>query len=293
MSAVDRYAQFFTVKTLVLGVFLTGLTSLCSMTFASEGVNSNSLVKPFDQTQARVFVLRDGKQFDTGFVSLRLKGKQVSLLRHGQWNLIEYATGEVSWEIGDVYGKYHCKGKVVVDSLQDNFLLLKDRDPADVRRDYQENTFRDLLLGSGEFKWRGDCGGLWDLTKISESDATRRLSEFRYQPHKDDRSGFYSKESICRDLSMDSCEVSFEMLQKSRQASYRIDSSVPVLVKPTELQVGCKVGSNPLLTLGVEACIKIKGQIVGKENLRCVLANNPPISLDPELCLSGGGFVVQ
>ena len=284
---LTRSASFF------LGVFFLGALVYPSIGIASEVAKSNALMSMFDQTKARLFVIRDGEKFDLNGVSLRLKGKQIAVLNHMQWNLVEYPTGEVSWEVGSI-GRYDCKGRVVIDPLKDNFLLIKDRDPADVRRDYQEkSTFRDFLFGNPESRWRGDCGGLWELIKISESDATKRLSEFKYQPHKNDRSGFYSKESICRDLSMDSCEVSFEMVRKVRQAFYQIDSSIPVSVKPTELQVGCKVGSNPLLTLGVEACIKIKGQILGKENLKCVLANNPPIPLDPELCLSGGGFVVQ
>ena len=291
--SVKRIMDLATSVSILLVCLITvALLGISPKVKASDEVGLKTSVTAFDQTRSRVFVIRDGKMFDTGGISLRLKGKQVSILRHTQWNVIEYPTGEVSWEVGTA-NEYECKGRIVIDPLKDNFLLVKDRDPADVRRDFGDTSYRDLLFRGRNKAGRGDCWGMWELTKISEVDASKRLSEFKYQPYKDDRRGSYSVESICQDSNSEACEVSFEKLMRVRQATYQIDPSIPLSIKPPELQVECQVGTNPILTLGLEACIKIKGQIIGKEKLRCVLANNPPISLDPELCLSGGGFVVQ
>jgi hypothetical protein len=244
-----------------------------------------------NQTRARVFILRETTSLLLGGVSVWFEGKKVASLANKEFDVLEFKTGEVPYEVGQNLSADLCKGKLPVDPLVDNYFLIKDRDVSAARRFFFRNPVISLLERSGG---GGDCNGLDELVKISKDEAMQKISGYEYSPHDKRESGLYSPSKICTSVgSVPNCDVTFEMFAKAMPVKYVADASAPGFPKPPELQIQCQVGANPQVSVTVDACLKIKGQIIGRESLRCVLAGNPPIALDPELCISGGGSVVQ
>ena len=243
-----------------------------------------------NQTKSRVFILRETTSIILGGVSVWFEGKKVASLSNKEFDVLEFKTGEVPYEVGQNLSADLCKGKLPVDPLTDNFFLIKDRDVGDARRFVFRNPLISLLERAGG---GGDCNGLDELVKISKEEALQKIAGFEYSPHDKRESGTYSPASICQQSGASGCDVTYEMFVKALPVRYVADASAPGFPKPPDLQIQCQVGENPLLTVTVDACLKIKGQIIGRESLRCALAGNAPITLDPELCMSGGGSVVQ
>lgn len=243
-----------------------------------------------NQTKSRVFILRETTSVILGGVSVWLEGKKVASLSNKEFDVVEHKTGEIAYEVGQNLSADLCKGKLPVDPLADNYFLIKDRDVSAARRFFFRNPVISLLERSGG---GGDCNGLDELVKISKEEALQKIAGFEYSPHDKRESGIYSPASICQQVGASGCDVTYEMFAKALPVRYVADASAPGFPKPPDLQIQCQVGANPLLTVTVDACLKIKGQIIGRESLRCALAGNAPITLDPELCISGGGSVVQ
>jgi hypothetical protein len=243
-----------------------------------------------NQTKSRVFILRETSSVILGGVSVWFEGKKVASLSNKEFDVLEFKTGEVSYEVGQNLSADLCKGKLPVDPLVDNYFLIKDRDVSAARRFFFRSPVISLLERAGG---GGDCNGLDELVKISKDEAMQKISGYEYSPHDKRESGAYSPASICSSSGASNCDVTFEMFAKAMPIKYVADASAPGFPKPPELQIQCQVGANPQISVTVDACLKIKGRIIGRESLRCVLAGNPPIALDPELCISGGGSVVQ
>jgi len=243
-----------------------------------------------NQTRSRVFIFRETTSLLLGGVSVWFEGRKVASLSNKQFDIVEYQTGEISYEVGQNLSADLCKGKLPVDPLTDNFFLIKDRDVGVARRFIFRSPVISLLERAGG---GGDCNGLDELVKISKEEAIQKIDDFKYSPHDKRDSGAYSPERICASVGMSRCDITFEMFSKAMPIKYVADASAPGFPKPPELQIQCQVGANPQVSVSVDACLKIKGQIIGRESLRCVLAGNAPISLDPELCINGGGSVVE
>lgn len=67
------------------------------------------------------------------------------------------------------------------------------------------------------------------------------------------------------------------------------------LQKPShsDINVNCKVESNPVIKIPYAACVKIGGEVQGASNMKCIIGNNPPIFLAPELCGKANGLIVN
>lgn len=245
-----------------------------------------------NQTKARVFIYRTSSSLILGGVSASYGGRRVASLSDKEFDVAELPTGEIEIEVGQNLSADLCRVKIAIEPGKDNFLKIRDRDVGVGRRFIFNSPLIQLLDRSTS----GACGGLNEIIKVSNQEGAEESKEYVYSPLRDLSDKSLAPSALCSALnagSDSSCKVTHGQISMIRPVRYVADASAPGFVKPPELQIQCQVGANPLLTVTVDACLKIKGQIIGRESLRCALAGNPPISLDPELCISGGGSVVQ
>jgi hypothetical protein len=102
-----------------------------------------------NQTRARVFILRETTSLLLGGVSVWFEGKRVANLSNKEFDVVEYKTGEVPYEVGQNLSADLCKGKLPVDPLTDNFFLIKDRDVSVARRFIWRGPIVSLLERAG------------------------------------------------------------------------------------------------------------------------------------------------
>lgn len=247
----------------------------------------------YNQSKSRVYIFRKSTQLVLGGVSASIGGRKYASLGKREFDVFEYKTGEVIFEIGQNLNFELCKVKINIEPLRDNYLLIKDRDAGVARKFF----FNNLIFQALERSSSGECSGLNEVIEISKEEAEKEFDAFTYSPIEAKEDGIFSNKSVCADINKglptNSCDITYGAISKVRPTKYVSDSIVVGYTAPPPIMVRCKIGDNPEIDLDADACVKVKGTIQNQEGFLCVLGKNTPIKLTPELCLSGSGRIVR